>query len=121
MRRWSWILWLLIALMPVRGIAQSLMTFAPANAAAVAAAPTDAPPCPMHVAVGDAAAATSAEDSGNGTPSQVCSLCNVCHSAVLPLALAVSAASAIPDAEPLPAHGLGAGRAAPSELFRPPR
>jgi hypothetical protein len=122
MRRWPWILWLLIALMPVRGIAQSLMSFAPAPAHGVVSATSsaDAAPCPMHALSDAAGDATAPASDGNGM-SHACSLCNVCHSAVLPLTLALSPASAMPDGEPLPAHGLGAGRAAPAELFRPPR
>jgi hypothetical protein len=122
MRRWSWILWLLIALMPVRGIAQSLMSFAPAQPNEVAATtPADAMPCPMHLATDGNAASMPAPDGNTSIPSHACSLCNVCHSAMLPLAWAPSPASALPEDAPLPAGGLGAGRAAPSELFRPPR
>jgi len=126
MQRLSWLLWLLIALMPVRGIAQSLMSVAPAESspAVVVASATDAMPCPMHVGAGDAAAnadtLSTGSDGSTGT-SHACSLCNVCHAVMLPLTTGEPPASALPEAEPVHAHGLGAGRAAPAELFRPPR
>jgi len=120
MRRLSWMLWLLIALMPVRGVAQSLMVGgAFDHGAAVTAGSADAP-CPMHGAQAPAVDAKAVAADGDGTP-HVCSLCNVCHSAVLPLALPLERATAVHEAAPLAALGLGAGRAAPSELFRPPR
>jgi cytochrome c553 len=123
MRRLSWILWLLIALMPVRGITQSLMSFAPAQSEAVVAAalPVDGAPCPMHAASADATDTAAPAASGSSPTSHSCSLCNVCHSAAMPLTLGVTPASALPEDEPVPAHGLGAGRAAPAKLFRPPR
>ena len=122
MRRLSWILWLLIALMPVRGIAQSLMSFAPSQSEVMASAsPVDAAPCPMHAANADADDTSTPSATGSNPTSHACSLCNVCHSAVLPLTLGVAPASALPGDEPVPAHGLGAGRAAPAKLFRPPR
>jgi hypothetical protein len=123
MRRLSWILWLLIALMPVRGIAQSLMSFAPAQNEGVMAAakPIDAAPCPMHAVSADADDTAMPDANGSSPTSHACSLCDVCHSAVLPLTLGVAPPSALPGDEPVPAHGLGAGRAAPAKLFRPPR
>jgi hypothetical protein len=123
MRRLSWILWLLIALMPVRGIAQSLMSFAPAQNEAVVdvANSVDGAPCPMHAVNADADDTARPTVSDSSPTSHACSLCNVCHSAVLFLTLGVALASALPDDVPVPAHGLGAGRAAPAELFRPPR
>ncbi len=127
MRRLHWLLWLLIALMPVRGVAQSLMAFAPATGVAGATAPAaDAAPCPMHATDATAEvdrAALQSTPAGDGITSvaHASSLCSVCHSAMLPLTLALAQAPAIPDGAPLPSHGLGAGRAAPAELFRPPR
>jgi len=123
MRRLSWILWLLIALMPVRGIAQSLMSFAPAQSEAVMAAAqsVDGAPCPMHAASAATDETATPASSGSNPTSHACSLCDVCHSAVLPLTLGVAPPSALPEDEPVPAHGLGAGRAAPAKLFRPPR
>ena len=122
MRRLSWLLWLLIALMPVRGIAQSLMSFAAAESSpAVVASATDATPCPMHVGATNVDTLPASSSDGNTGTSHACSLCNVCHSAMLPLMSSESPTSALPEAEPVPAHGLGAGRAAPAELFRPPR
>jgi hypothetical protein len=129
MRRLSWLLWLLIALMPARGIAQSLMVggaFGHGTSAAISVAEA---PCPMHAGAADSApddAAVTAGAVATATPdtssaAHACSLCNVCHSAVLPLALPTVSADTLHQAAPLAALGLGAGRAAPSELFRPPR
>jgi len=128
MRRLSWLLWLLIALMPVRGIAQSLMVGgAFGHGASVASMSSSAEaPCPMHAAGALEAAAADAPTldataAGDNPTQHTCGLCNVCHSAVLPLTPAAVVSDTLHDAVPLPAWGLGAGRAAPSELFRPPR
>jgi len=130
MRRLSWLLWLLIALMPARGIAQSLMVGGAFGHGTVAASSVAEAPCPMHAGAADSTASAvddSALDAGaaatadTSTSSHACSLCNVCHSAVLPLALPTVGADTLHQGAPLAALGLGAGRAAPSELFRPPR
>jgi hypothetical protein len=130
MRRLCWLLWLLIALMPVRGIAQSLMVGGAFGHGATQAAASSAP-CPMHAMGGEAAPAGHEASAANAAdaaqPSEVpasvhvCNLCGVCHSAALPLELPLAQADTSHDAAPLPQLGLGAGRAAPSELFRPPR
>lgn len=129
MRRLSWLLWMLIALMPARGIAQSLMVGGAFGHGTSAASSVAEAPCPMHAGAADAAlddAAATAGTVATATPdtssaAHACSLCNVCHSAVLPLALPTVGADTLHQAAPLAALGLGAGRAAPSELFRPPR
>lgn len=131
MRRLSWLLWLLIALMPARGIAQSLMVGGAFGHGTAAASSVAEAPCPMHAGAADSAsaaddAAVTADAAATATPdtssaAHACSLCNVCHSAVLPLALPPVSADTLHQATPLAALGLGAGRAAPSELFRPPR
>jgi hypothetical protein len=129
MRRLSWLLWLLIALMPVRGIAQSLMVGGAFGHSPAATSPAAAEnPCPMHAIQGDAAArdalaavASGALGAQSTASSHVCSLCDVCHSAVLPLDLPLAHDGILPDAAPRPSLGLGAGRAAPTDLFRPPR
>jgi hypothetical protein len=132
MRRLSWLLWLLIALMPVRGIAQSLMVGGAFGHGSAATSPAAAEiPCPMHAIQGDAAAqdalaavasgAHAAQGAQGTASSHVCSLCDVCHSAVLPLDLPLAQADGLHDAAPRPSLGLGAGRAAPADLFRPPR
>src|SRR5688572_30074276 len=74
MRRLSWILWLLIALMPVRGIAQSLMSFAPTQSEAVIAAakPVDGAPCPMHAASAVADDTATPASSGSNPTSHAC-------------------------------------------------
>jgi hypothetical protein len=96
-------LWLLLALLPLRGWAHLSMHLPAADASVIA---------PCH---GEAAAADPA------TPDQPCTLCDICHGAMLPWA--DSAASGRDRrAQPLPAAAPQAAPAAePDALFRPPR
>jgi hypothetical protein len=108
MRRSAWLLCLLIALLPLRGMAQVVMEQAPAQPGTVAA---EQVPCPLHAAAGE-----SDHDGAS-----VCSLCDVCHSVAMPMPGVLAATAAKPGAAPQPALGLGAGRAPAEGLFRPPR
>lgn len=110
MRRSAWLLCLLIALLPLRGMAQVVMA-QPEQLAAIAI--TEQAPCPMHAGAGE-----PAHDLGGVS---VCSLCDVCHSVAMPMPRVEAAAAAKPGGVPQPAHGLGAGRAPADGLFRPPR
>ncbi len=129
MRRGVWLIWLCLALLPLRGMAHGLMLGAGAShGAAVVQTQADASaPCPMHGAsMGSEAAA--ALPGGHGSPatapslaSSCCHLCAVCHGAAMP-ALAVASIDAEPyRGAPNGRVGLGAGRVAPDGLFRPPR
>lgn len=111
MRRSTWLLCLLIALLPLRGMAQIVMEQLPAQTAATGAA--EQAPCPLH-------AGTTDTDHDMGSAS-VCSLCDVCHSVAMPMPRVEAAAAAKPGGVPQTAHGLGAGRAPADGLFRPPR
>ena len=108
------LLWLGIALLPVRGAATVLMPVLMGNAPATAASADDSA-MPCH-----ASPAMAADDTAGGA-THACSLCDLCH----------SAAAQAPQAPSLPA--LAAGNAppnfacaaleprAPDGLFRPPR
>jgi hypothetical protein len=105
------VLWLAIALLPLRVIAAGWMSqgLPAAPAASVAA---DAMPC--H--------GTPADEAGGGAPAHhVCSLCDLCHAGVTvapkPPALALTPAVQERAARPPSPHG----RVAPDGLFRPPR
>lgn len=112
MRRSSWLLCLLIAMLPLRGMAQLVMQpSSPAPSTASAAVATDQAPCPLHVA---------SPDAGSATPS-MCSLCDVCHSVAMPMPHVVASGVLMAAGSPQPAQGLGAGHAPADGLFRPPR
>jgi hypothetical protein len=104
------LLWLAIALLPLRAMGMAWMQAGAPNPA-VAAAAADAMPC--HG--GDAAA-------GGGVASHhACQLCDLCHAGVTVApeapALALAPAAPTPVAAPPGLHG----RVAPDGLFRPPR
>ena len=97
------LLWLLLALLPLRGWAHSSMHLPAADTSAAA-------PCHGAEAVTDPSTAV-----------QPCTLCDICHSAMLPWA---DGALSHPDrrAQPLPGAAPPAAAATePGTLFRPPR
>lgn len=97
------VLWLLLALLPLRGWAHLSMHLPAADTTVMA---------PCHGA--EAAADPSA-------PSQPCTLCDICHGAMLPWADSASP-GADRRAQALPAVAPRAAPAAePDTLFRPPR
>lgn len=107
-----WLLWLVIALLPLRGWAMAQM-------AQVAAAPITAthhtadaqPPC--H---GDSLGDTKTNVVHTG-----CSLCEVCHASLgLPTVVALHLPD-LPHAAPTATPITGVRDGPPGELFRPPR
>jgi hypothetical protein len=127
MRRGVWLIWLCLALLPLRGMAHATMLASgvPQGLAALQVDTASVIPCPMHASVADAVQAAvqptphgAADESPN---MHSCQLCNLCHSAALPIALLSSADGALPDAAPVAVASLGAGRLAPDGLYRPPR
>lgn len=104
LRRYSLLmLWLLLALLPLRGWAHLSMHLPATDTTAMA---------PCHGA--EAAADPTA-------PSQVCTLCDICHGAMLPWA-DNAAPSKDRRAQALPAAAPRAAPASePDTLFRPPR
>jgi len=147
MRRFAWIVWIVVALLPLRGWAFAAMPMAgPAHASSVFAthasqhgpqgspiqqAIASAMPChgaPGHAIPQDASArggmshgdAGRADASHDGTD-PTCALCQICHGAF-------AAAPAVPAFEPplahraaAPAHDTPAPDAERRGLFRPPR
>ena len=100
------LLWLVLAWLPLRGVAQVVMHLP---------APASSAPCHGdHAVTPDADAHAPATQ---GTPA--CTLCDLCHGAVLPAAvpvvLAEGAAPQVALAVPLSGHVL------PGRLDRPPR
>jgi hypothetical protein len=105
MRRFGWIVWLFIALLPLRGVAHSVMNaLPPAPPAAMAMA--DGEPCPMQAAMNTAAG---------------CTQCDLCCAVVAPAPAAHVPAMA--QATPAPAVSTPAALppAPLDRLYRPPR
>jgi hypothetical protein len=111
------LLWIAIALLPVRGLAAAVMPVAMAGmvpAAASAAADETAVAMPCH------GASPNATESAADT-SHACALCDLCHSSVAaapapPIVMPLSH-----DAQPLGALPRAVEPRAPDGLFRPPR
>lgn len=106
-----WLLWLVIALLPLRGwaVAQMAVAVTPIAVAQTAEADT-LPPC--HSGMTDAKA----------TPAHTgCFLCDVCHASLgLPAVIALHL-PALPHAAPAVTPITGVRDGPPGELFRPPR
>jgi hypothetical protein len=104
------LLWCVIALLPVRGLAASWMVGEMAFGTSAVATTEAAMPCHAAPAVDD-----------GGVAPHVCTACDLCHAGVTVAPMAPSLgdvpASGTPD-EALPSHH---GRVAPDGLFRPPR
>jgi hypothetical protein len=107
-----WLLWLVIALLPLRGWAMAQMApMAVAPVSMAQAAVVDAlPPC--HTGVPDTEA----------TPTHAgCSLCEVCHASLGLPAVSELHLPALPHAAPTATPITGVRDGPPGELFRPPR
>jgi len=115
MRRLTWLLWFVIALMPIRGVAHAVMVGSGMSHGAAATAPSTVAPCAMHSQPGEPA------NDSSPTLSGTCQLCDVCHSVALPSPAADDTARGSSSDLPRAGLGLGAGRAALDGLFRPPR
>ena len=107
------LVWIAIALLPLRGFAAVWMPAARGDTpAAVHADAPGAMPC--HGAAHDDSAAP-AEASHN------CALCDLCHSGVAQAAPAAVALPALGDVTPLAAALTAIEPRAPDGVFRPPR
>ena len=107
------LLWLAIALLPLRGWASVLMPATMGDvSAAVAAEASSAMPC--H---GDAAH----DADGVTAASRTCSLCDVCNGSVMQASPVALQLPALPDAPPPSARQSAVEPRAPDSLFRPPR
>lgn len=106
-----WLLWLVIALLPLRGWAMAQMAVAPVVLTQTAEATADPlPPC--H----------GAPTETPTTPAHAgCLLCEVCHASLgLPTVTALHL-PALPHAAPAVTPTTGVRDGPPGELFRPPR
>ena len=114
MSRRLWIVWLMLALLPLRGwaVASMVMPAAPAHIASEASLSHSAPTMP---ACHDAAV------DNDGSVVNACTLCDLCHSASAVSPAIVLPAAPVPDALPRPAMARDTGRAAVGGLERPPR
>lgn len=109
-----WLLWLVIALLPLRGWAMAQMAMAPVSAVPAAhhAADSTQPAC--HAEAESQAAKATPAHAG-------CSLCEVCHASLGLPAVVVLHLPALPHAAPAITPITGVRDGPPSELFRPPR
>jgi hypothetical protein len=111
------LLWLAIALLPVRGWAVTLMPMAMgAQAMAVEAEPAAPSVMPCHGAMAAEATAAASEST---TPT--CSLCDLCHTTVAQAPSPPSWPPAPDDALPPAAAPSPVDSRLPDGLFRPPQ
>ncbi len=126
------LLWLAIALLPMRGWAASVMPMVavegPHGATVSAAEPLHTPP-PCH---GMAHAHTEADPMASDEPmaadeanapstTHTCSMCDLCHAGVLQTTPAAIALADLPQSAPPGAAPAAIEPVAPDGLFRPPR
>lgn len=113
MRRATWILWLMLALLPLRGWAMATMglpAVGPTSVVASAEADTVVPPCHQQ------AAGASEADAGTN-----CLACDWCHAALaLPARVVLDGVHA-PAAAPRVQPARDTGRPSIGGLDRPPR
>ena len=117
----AWLLlWLLVALLPLRPLATWAM--APDTPHAPATVQADASPCHGHAAIAEPNADADAAAGTFSSPLPApCSACDLCHAAMAGPVMAKLAALPAPRAAPTPLVLL-ATRPAPADgVFRPPR
>ncbi|WP_130433034.1 hypothetical protein [Rivibacter subsaxonicus] len=110
-RRWTvLVVWIALALLPMRGFAHAVMlgTGAVGASSVTQIAETVLPPC--HVA------ATDAQPASAG-----CQMCDLCHGVTAPASAPAAVAEPQPQAPPQSDSSLDAGRQQPDGPFRPPR
>lgn len=107
------LLWLAIALLPIRGWAAVVMPAAGTGAMAVAAQADHSEPhdaaLPCH------------DGHDESTGGHTCSLCDVCHSAVVAMTGLATALPVLPPARPRAGPAPGIERTVQSGPERPPR
>jgi hypothetical protein len=111
------LVWIAIALLPVRGFAAVMMPMVMAGTApTTVSAPADnaATAMPCHSASQEASDATA-------DAHHTCSLCDLCHSSVAAATAPVMALCGPHEAHPLSASPPALEPRAPDGLFRPPR
>lgn len=125
MRRLTWIVWMVVALLPMRGWAFAAMPTVPGTGGPVAVFAPAAHP-EAHEAAADSmpchgVEATESRHGGTADADGTCALCQICHAAF-------AAAPSVPACEPPlaqraapPSHDAPAPDAERRSLFRPPR
>jgi hypothetical protein len=114
------LLWIAIALLPLRGMAASLMPAMVQPAAPVVAA-ADEMPCHGAAADGGAAGGHHAPATAAVGDCPTCSLCALCHGSVVQATQPVFELPALPTPSPVAAPPTPIEPRAPDGLFRPPR
>jgi len=109
------LLWLAIALLPIRGWAAAVMPAAGTGAMPVAAQADHSEPHDAALPCHDA------HDEPTGASGHTCSLCDVCHSAVVAMTGPAPALPVLPAARPRSGPAPGIERAVQSGPERPPR
>ena len=110
------ILWLMLALLPLRGWAAASMT--------VPSAAAEASVQMTQVADNSARAAPSCHGApSDSSPStgHACNLCDLCHGAAVHMADPIAVSSPLPDVNPRPVDSRDSGHQAVGGLDRPPR
>lgn len=118
MSRRLWIVWLVLALLPLRSwaVASMAMSAAPVGVASEAALSDDGPALPpCHQA------AANSSDSDRNSAVNACTLCDLCHCAASVAPAVALPAAPVPDGLPRPAAAHDTGRNAVGGLERPPR
>ncbi|MES2957090.1 MAG: hypothetical protein V4792_02830 [Pseudomonadota bacterium] len=118
MRRATWILWLMLALLPLRGWAVAAMGVPTAAQSAAAAVQVEDASSTQH---GAALPPCHADSSDDGTATTTCQACDWCHAALGIAADVALVETVLPDDPPAPARVADTGRRAPGGLDRPPR
>ena len=120
MSRRLWIVWLMLALLPMRGWAVASMVMPSAPVGLASEVSSDAQP--HHSSSAMAPCHEAAQDDGSGgEATHACTLCDLCHSASSVSPQMVLPAAPVPDALPPPAAARDTGRHAVGGLDRPPR
>ena len=116
MPRRLWIIWLMLALLPLRGMAVATMEM-PGAAAQVTGAEK-----PVLVDAGHGKAPChEGADPGSGSADHACGLCDLCHSAVAVPPQNRGCAQPLQDVMSPPGLARDTGRHAIGRLDRPPR
>lgn len=124
----AWLLWLLIALLPLRGgahVGMMLNTAAHTGVAAAATAQGDAlsdhaVDLPCHESAAADSTDASATDPTRAAASH-CSTCDACHASLAPAPADAPSWAALPTAAPTPAPDTGLPPGVVRGLYRPPR
>lgn len=111
-----WIVWLMLAMLPLRGWAVATMEMP--TAVADGAGFEFSSPINTH---DRAPCHDAAADDDQGATAHTCGLCDLCHNAVAAAAVFDASAPTAPEALPPPGAARDTGRQAIGGLERPPR